>query len=66
MGRKVVAMQLPPAARAAADGEGYAPELEALAPVADLVEVPSPTPAAFAAGAASPDCWSNLSSPDCW
>ena len=55
MARKVVAMQLPPAARAAADGEGYAPELEALAPVADLVEVPSPTPAAFAAGAAGAD-----------
>ena len=55
MSRKVVAMQLPPAAQVAALHEKYALELEALAPVADLIEVPSPTPSAFAEGAAGAD-----------
>ena len=55
MSRKVVAMQLPPAAQVVALHEKYALELEALAPVADLIEVPSPTPSAFAEGAAGAD-----------
>lgn len=55
MSRKVVAMQLPPAAQVAALHDRYALELEALAPIADLVEVPSPTPDAFAEGAAGAD-----------
>ena len=55
MNKKLVAMQLPPAAQVAALSEKYALELEALAPVADLIEVPSPTPSAFAEGAAGAD-----------
>ena len=55
MSKKVVAMQLPPRAHVTALSERYALELEALAPVADLIEVPSPTPSAFAEGAAGAD-----------
>ena len=52
--RKKVAMQLPRRAAVADLSERYALELEALAPVADIVEVESPTAEAFAEGAA--DC----------
>ena len=55
MSKKLVAMQLPPRAHVTALSERYALELEALAPVADLIEVPSPTPSAFAEGAAGAD-----------
>ena len=47
-------MQLPRAAQVADLEQRYSLELEALAPVADIVEVASPTPQAFAEGAA--DC----------
>ncbi|MYE22405.1 MAG: hypothetical protein F4Y01_00355, partial [Gammaproteobacteria bacterium] len=52
--RKKVAMQLPRRAAVADLSERYALELEALAPVADIVEVESPTAEAFAEAAA--DC----------
>ena len=52
--RKRVAMQLPRAADVADLEQRYALELEALAPIADIVEVASPTPEAFVEGAA--DC----------
>ena len=55
MSKKLVAMQLPPRAHVTALSERYALELEALAPVADLIGVPSPTPSAFAEGAAGAD-----------
>lgn len=55
MNRKTVAMQLPRRAEVASLSEKYALELEALAPIADIVEVASPTPEAFAAGAANAD-----------
>ncbi|MCY4656256.1 MAG: C-terminal binding protein [Gammaproteobacteria bacterium] len=51
MTKKKVAMQLPRRAAVANLEERYALELEALAPVADIVEVESPTPEAFAKGA---------------
>ena len=51
MTKKKVAMQLPSRAAVANLEERYALELEALAPVADIVEVESPTPEAFAEGA---------------
>ena len=51
MTKKKVAMQLPRRAAVANLEERYALELEALAPVADIVEVESPTPEAFAEGA---------------
>lgn len=51
MPKKKVAMQLPRRADVANLEERYALELEALAPVADIVEVESPTPEAFAEGA---------------
>ncbi len=54
MTRKKVAMQLPRAAEVANLSERYALELEALGPIADIVEVASPSADAFAAGAA--DC----------
>ena len=49
--KKKVAMQLPRRAEVANIAERYALELEALAPVADIIEVASPTPQAFAEGA---------------
>lgn len=49
--KKKVAMQLPRRAEVANIAQRYALELEALAPVADIVEVASPTPEAFAEGA---------------
>jgi hypothetical protein len=52
--RKKVAMQLPRAAAVENLSQRYALELEALAPIADIVEVASPSAAAFAEGAA--DC----------
>ena len=52
--RKKVAMQLPRAAEVANLTERYSLELEALAPVADIVEVASPDADAFVTGAA--DC----------
>ena len=52
--RKKVAMQLPRRAEVANLAERYALELEALAPVADIVEVASPNADAFVEGAA--DC----------
>ena len=55
MSRKTVAMQLPRIADVTALEEKYSLELEALAPVADIVEVESPTAEAFAAGAAHAD-----------
>ncbi len=54
MARKKVAMQLPRRAQVADLGRRYALELEALAPIADIVEVASPNAAEFVAGAA--DC----------
>ena len=55
MSRKTVAMQLPRIADVTSLDEKYSLELEALAPVADIVEVESPTAAAFAEGAAHAD-----------
>ncbi len=55
MSRKTVAMQLPRIADVTSLAEKYSLELEALAPVADIVEVESPTAAAFAEGAAHAD-----------
>ena len=55
MTKKRVAMQLPRIAEIVSLEEKYALELEALAPVADIVEVASPTPEAFAEGAADAD-----------
>lgn len=52
--RKRVAMQLPRRAQVANLEQRYALELEALAPVADIVEVASPNADAFVEGAA--DC----------
>ncbi len=52
--RKKVAMQLPRRAQIADLKQRYALELEALAPIADIVEVLSPSADAFADGAA--DC----------
>ena len=52
--RKKVAMQLPRRADVANLEQKYSLELEALAPIADIVEVESPTAEAFAEGAA--DC----------
>lgn len=54
MAKKKVAMQLPRRAQVADLEERYALELEALAPVADIVEVASPSAEDFVAGAA--DC----------
>ena len=54
MTRKKVAMQLPGRAQVADLEQRYALELEALAPVADIVEVSSPDPDTFVKGAA--DC----------
>ena len=51
MTKKKVAMQLPRRADVANLAQKYALELEALGPVADIVEVESPTPEAFAEGA---------------
>jgi D-3-phosphoglycerate dehydrogenase len=50
MSRKKVVVQLPAIARAGDLQERYSLELEALAPIADLVEVSSANPAEFAAG----------------
>ena len=55
MSRKTVAMQLPRIADVTSLDEKYSLELEALAPVADIVEVESPTAQAFAEGAAHAD-----------
>ena len=55
MSKKLVAMQLPRIAELTSLEEKYALELEALGPVADIVEVASPTPKAFAEGAAKAD-----------
>tara|TARA_B110000014_G_scaffold218852_1_gene174093 strand:+ start:505 stop:1560 length:1056 start_codon:yes stop_codon:yes gene_type:complete len=52
--RKKVAMQLPRRADVANLEQKYSLELEALAPIADIVEVESPTAEAFAEGAS--DC----------
>ena len=54
MTKKKVAMQLPRRADVANLEEKYSLELEALAPIADIVEVESPTAEAFAEGAS--DC----------
>ena len=53
--RKQVAMQLPRAAEVANLEERYALELEALAPIADIVEVSAASADAFADGAAGCD-----------
>ena len=53
--KKKVAMQLPRRASVENLEERYALELEALAPVADIVEVESRTPEAFAEGASECD-----------
>ncbi|MCZ6887513.1 MAG: C-terminal binding protein [Gammaproteobacteria bacterium] len=55
MSRKTVAMQLPRIAEVKSLEEKYSLELEALASVADIVEVESPTPEAFAEGASEAD-----------
>ena len=52
--RKRVAMQLPRAADVANLAQRHALELEALAPIADIVEVASPSPDGFVEGAS--DC----------
>ncbi len=52
---KKVAIQLPAIARAGDIAERYALELEALHPIADLVEVPGASAAEFLAGAADAD-----------
>jgi D-3-phosphoglycerate dehydrogenase len=53
--RKRVAIQIPPHARAGRVEERYSYELEALAPIADLVEVRAGTPAEFLDGARGAD-----------
>lgn len=53
--RKKVAMQLPRIAEVTNLDQKYALELEALRPVADIVEVASPTPQDFAEGAKNCD-----------
>ena len=54
-GRKKVVVQLPAIARHAAIEERYALELEALAPLADIVEVDAASPEAFGAAASDAD-----------
>jgi D-3-phosphoglycerate dehydrogenase len=53
--KKKVVVQLPPTARAQSVAERYALELEALEPIADIVEVDAATPVAFGAAAADAD-----------
>jgi len=53
--KKKVVVQLPAIARHAAIEERYALELEALAPIAEIVEVQADTPAAFGAAASDAD-----------
>ena len=53
--KKKVAMQLPAVAREAPVAKRYALELEALAPIADIVEVDGTTPESFIEGAKSVD-----------
>ena len=53
--KKKVVVQLPRRARAEAIAERYAMELEALAPLADIVEVDGATPESFADGAKDAD-----------
>ncbi len=53
--KKTVVVQLPAIARQAAIEERYALELEALAPLADIVEVDAQSPAAFGDAAADAD-----------
>lgn len=53
--RKTVAVQLPSFAKPQSIEERYALELEALAPIADIVEVKADTPAEFAVGAKDAD-----------
>jgi D-3-phosphoglycerate dehydrogenase len=55
MSRKKVAVQLPAMAKAQSVTERYALELEALAEVADIVEIQAETSAEFAAAAADAD-----------
>ncbi|MGI9325809.1 MAG: C-terminal binding protein [Pseudomonadales bacterium] len=55
MSRKRVGIQLPRQARAQTKTHDYSLELEALAAVADIVQVPADTPEEFAAGAADMD-----------
>ena len=55
MGKKKIGIQLPRQARNQTVEERYALELEALAPVADIVDVPADTPEEFAAGVADVD-----------
>ncbi|MCB1684808.1 MAG: C-terminal binding protein [Pseudomonadales bacterium] len=53
--KKTVVVQLPAQAKSQTTAERYALELEALAPVASIVEVEAPSPAAFGAAAAQAD-----------
>ena len=53
--KKIVAMQLPRTAEVSNLEEKYALELEALAPIANIIEVASPTPVDFAEGAKDAD-----------
>ena len=55
MTKKIVAMQLPRIAEVVDLEKKYSLELEALGPVADIVEVASPSPEAFAEGAKEAD-----------
>ena len=55
MSRKKVGIQLPSQARNQTASERYALELEALAPLADIVDVPADTPEELAAGVADMD-----------
>jgi D-3-phosphoglycerate dehydrogenase len=54
-GRKRVAIQIPPHARVGGAAHRYAFELEALSPIADLIEVEATTPAEFLAAAHDAD-----------
>jgi D-3-phosphoglycerate dehydrogenase / 2-oxoglutarate reductase len=55
MSKKLVAMQLPAGAQAGPPGERFAHELEALAPIADIVEVQAANAQEFVEGAAGAD-----------
>ena len=55
MNKKKVGVQLPAIAKAQSLAERYSLELEALAPVADIVEVEASTAEAFADAAADAD-----------
>ena len=55
MARKKVGIRLPRQVTAQSTEQRWAHELEALAPIADIIEIPADTPAEFAAGARDVD-----------